>query len=166
MKIIFVCTGNICRSPTAEGVLRHKLGQTPWGAAYTVESYGLEGWHQGKPPDSRTIEAAARRGYDLSPIRARKFIPEAFEDAALVLAMDREHYRRLHPQAPEGRRDRLFHFMDFAPDTAPDASAKPGLERLDVPDPFYGTEADFELTLDMIEAGAEGILRALEKDAQ
>jgi protein-tyrosine phosphatase len=157
MKIVFVCTGNICRSPTAEGVLRHKLAEAGLESEHETESYGLGGWHVGDPPDSRAVAAAAERGYDLSEIRARKFKAKAFRDAGLVLAMDRGHYRQLFSLAPEGTADRLFHFLEFAPD----AHQAPGLARLDVPDPYYGGAEGFEHTLDLIEAGAEGILQAL-----
>ena len=159
MKIVFVCTGNICRSPTAEGVLRHKLAAAGWAERHSTESYGLGGWHAGDPPDSRAIAAATRRGYDLSEIRARKFKPKAFHDAGLVLAMDRGHYRQLLSMAPDGTADRLFHFLEFAPGASPAA----GLERLDVPDPYYGSDAGFEHTLDLIEAGADGIVETLRK---
>ena len=129
MKIVFVCTGNICRSPTAEGVLRHKLAEAGWAERHTTESFGLGGWHVGDPPDGRAVAAAARRGYDLSQIRARKFKAKHFREAGLVLAMDRGHYRQLFSLAPEGTADRLFHFLEFAPD----ASTAAGLARLDVP---------------------------------
>lgn len=157
MKIVFVCTGNICRSPTAEGVLRHKLAAAGLDGQHSTESYGLGGWHAGDPPDPRAVAAAARRGYDLSAIRARKFDPRAFHAAGLVLAMDRGHYRQLFSLAPEGTADRLFHFLEFAPD----AQAASGLARLDVPDPYYGDAGGFEHTLDLIEIGAEGIIEAL-----
>lgn len=159
MKIVFVCTGNICRSPTAEGVLRRKLEEAGLADRHTTESYGLGGWHVGDAPDPRAVGAAARRGYNLSAIRARKFTAKAFRDDALVVAMDRGHYRQLLSLAPEGADDRLFHFLEFAPG----AIAEAGVERLDVPDPYYGDDAGFEYTLDLIEAGAEGIVRALRK---
>lgn len=163
MKIVFVCTGNICRSPTAEGVLRRKLEEAGLADTHTTESYGLGGWHVGDAPDPRAVNAAARRGYDLSAIRARKFKAKAFRDAALVVAMDRGHYRQLLSLAPEGTADRLFHFLEFAPRANTEGGVEVGAGRLDVPDPYYGDDAGFEHTLDLIEAGAEGIVRALRK---
>lgn len=157
MKIVFVCTGNICRSPTAEGVLRRKLEEADLADRHTTESYGLGGWHVGDAPDPRAVGAAARRGYDLSAIRARKFTAKAFRDDALIVAMDRGHYHQLLSLAPEGTAGRLFHFLEFA------AAAGADGERLDVPDPYYGDDAGFEYTLDLIEAGAEGIVRVLRK---
>lgn len=157
MRIVFVCTGNICRSPTAEGVLRHKLAAAGLDGEHTTDSYGLGGWHVGDPPDSRAIAAAARRGYDLTAIRARQFEPEVFHDAGLVLAMDRGHQRQLAALAPEGGAEKLFRFLEFAPQTAAGGAA------LDVPDPYYGDAAGFEEALDLIEAGAEGLLEDLKK---
>lgn len=149
MKIVFVCTGNICRSPTAEGVFRTLLRNEGLDGAIEVDSAGTHGYHVGEAPDPRTVEAAALRGYDISAQRARRFHPLDFERFDLVVAMDRGHYDQLRRLAPETHGDRLHLFLDFAPGTG----------RRDVPDPYYGGQEGFELVLDLIEAGAHGLLQ-------
>lgn len=140
MRILFVCTGNICRSPTAEGVLRARAAAAGF-AGLLVDSAGTHGYHVGEPPDPRTIEAAARRGYDLSGLRARKLRPADYADFDLLLAMDRGHLRLLRGGCPPAGLPRLRLF----------------LER-DVPDPYYGGDAGFEQVLDLIEAGCDRLL--------
>jgi protein-tyrosine phosphatase len=142
-RLLFVCTGNICRSPTAEGVFRHLARQAGLEAA--AESRGIGGWHEGEPPDPRTREIAAARGYDLSDIRARKLRPEDFTGFDLILAMDRSHLAHLTARAPRNAgRITLFR-------------ADGG----DVPDPYDGTRADFEHVLDLIEKDCRALLREL-----
>lgn len=158
MRILFVCTGNICRSPTAEAVLRGKLETAGLSPLVEVDSAGMEGWHAGKPPDPRSIAAAGRRGYPMAGLRARKITKRDLTSFDMLVAMDRGHHRGMQQLLPEAA-ERLFHFMEFAPDASP----AQGLARLDVPDPYYGPDEDFELVLDIVEEGVEGLVDALRK---
>jgi len=142
-SILFVCSGNICRSPTAEGVLRRLCEKA--GLALRVESAGLGDWHVGQPPDERTQEHARSRGYDLSAQRARQVRPQDFEEFDLILAMDRGHLRQLERMAPPRRRANV---RLFAADR-------------DVPDPYYGGAAGFEQVLDLVEAHCASLLEEL-----
>ncbi|MCC7168389.1 MAG: low molecular weight phosphotyrosine protein phosphatase [Rhodospirillales bacterium] len=146
-RVLFVCSGNICRSPTAEGVLRKKVAAAGLVKRIGIDSAGTHGYHQGEPPDSRTQEAALRRGIDLSDQRARAVVPEDFERFDLILAMAREHQRHLERARPQGAKAEIKLFLDFVPE----ASSK------DVPDPYYGGPDGFEHVLDLIEAGAQAI---------
>ncbi len=146
--VLFVCTGNICRSPTAEGVFRAVLEANGLAEAVAVDSAGTGSWHVGEPPDARAREAAARRGIDISDQRARQVREADFDRFDLVLALDEGHYRQLERLCPDGRRDRLRLLLDFAP----------ALGIPDVPDPYYGGPDGFETVLDMIEAASAGLL--------
>lgn len=140
MRILFVCTGNICRSPTAEAILRSQVEQKGL-SGFLVDSAGTHGYHQGEPPDPRAVQAAARRGYDLSGLRARKVVESDYEAFDLLLAMDQGHLRILERHCPPHYRAKLRRF----------------LER-DVPDPYYGDGQGFETVLDMIETGCARLL--------
>ena len=129
-RVLFVCTGNICRSPTAEGVLRHKAAAAGLAEAFEIESAGLARYHIGDPPDARAQRQAATRGYDLSDQRARSVVRDDFERFDLLLGMDRSHVRDLGRLAPPERAERVRLFLDFTP----------GLEGRDVPDPYYGDQ--------------------------
>jgi protein-tyrosine phosphatase len=153
MKILFVCTANICRSPTAEGVFRRLVEAAGLGDAITADSCGLIGFHVGPPPDLRAQAVARRRGFELADLRARRLTRRDFGIFDLVLAMDNEHHRALLRRCPRRHRDRIRHFLDFAPE----------LGWRGVPDPFFGDEADFEHAFDLIEAGAQGLLAALRR---
>ena len=157
VRLLFVCTGNICRSPTAEGVFRHIAAQTGHADSIATDSVGLGGWHVGDPPDPRSIEAAARRGIDISDLRARQFIQADFADFELLLAMDRGHYTELARRAPADHADRVRMYMEAA---APGGDSEP--DAPDVPDPYYGGPNGFEHTLDMIEEGARAWFRKME----
>jgi protein-tyrosine phosphatase len=157
IAILFVCTGNICRSPTAEGVARHRLAEAGLDARVTVDSAGLEGWHAGDPPDSRAITCAAVRGYDLEPQRARAFEQADFERFAVILGMDRGHVSGLRARQRSDSASTVHLFLDFL---APD---DPQFGR-DVPDPYYGDMSDYELSLDLIERGTPGLIEALKRD--
>jgi low molecular weight protein-tyrosine phosphatase len=148
MKILFVCLGNICRSPTAEAVFRAVAAREAPDLTIVVDSAGTAGYHIGAPPDPRTCAAAARRGYDLSPLRARIVEPEDFERFDLILAMDRENLAALRHRAPHGVHERVRLFLEFAPELA----------TTDVPDPYYGGPNGFEEVLDLVEAAAHGLL--------
>ena len=142
-KVLFVCTGNICRSPTAEGVLRHLAAAR--GIAVLVESAGTHGYHVGSAPDRRAQHHAKGRGYDLSAQRARQVRPRDFEEFDLIVAMDRGHLDTLHEQCPPEQHGKLRMLV-------------PGR---DVPDPYYGGPAGFEQVLDLVEAACRDLLQEL-----
>jgi protein-tyrosine phosphatase len=142
-RILFVCTGNICRSPTAEGVLRHLARRA--GVEVYVESAGIGDWHVGRPPDERAQHHARGRGYDLSEQRARQVAQRDFGTFDLIVAMDRGHLAELQAQCPDEHRAKLRLLV-------------PGH---DVPDPYYGGSAGFERVLDMVEDACARLLREL-----
>lgn len=148
-RLLFVCTGNICRSPLAEALLRHRA--TALGLAVEVDSAGTSDEEEGNPPDRRAVEVARRRGFDLPRRRARQIRRPDFTRFDLILPMTRAHLRVLERLAPPEATAELRLFLDHAPDQ--------GVR--DVPDPWYGGMGDFERALDLIEAGVEGILREL-----
>jgi protein-tyrosine phosphatase len=150
--VLFVCLGNICRSPTAEGVLRAIAAREYPGLVLQVDSAGTADYHVGEPPDRRTIAAARRRGYDLAGLRARQVQPEDFNRFDHVLAMDRANLAALERLRPGDASARLALFLEFAPDSVPE-----------VPDPYYGGVEDFERVLDLCESGARGLLDNLVK---
>jgi protein-tyrosine phosphatase len=153
MKILFVCLGNICRSPTAEGVLRVLAAREAPELALQIDSAGTAGYHIGEPPDPRTRRAAARRGYDLGALRARIVEPDDFEHFDLILAMDEANLSVLRGRAPSARHEQLRLFLEFAPQT----------EIREVPDPYYGGPNGFEEVLDLVEAAARGLIAHLRK---
>jgi protein-tyrosine phosphatase len=153
VRILFVCLGNICRSPTAEVVFRVVASREAPDIALEVDSAGTAGYHVGEAPDQRTRQAAARRGYDLSALQARVVEPRDFEYFDLILAMDRQNLRALERRAPPQARDRLRLFLEFAPDT--------GIS--EVPDPYYGGANGFEDVLDLIEAASRGLIEHLRR---
>jgi protein-tyrosine phosphatase len=144
-SILFVCTGNICRSPTAEGVLRNLCEKA--GLQLRIESAGIGDWHVGQPPDERTQHHAKSRGYDLSAQRARQVRPEDFDEFDLILAMDRGHLRELERLAPPGSRAKVLLFVAGR----------------DVPDPYYGGMDGFEQVLDLVEARCRSLLQELKR---
>lgn len=147
-SVLFVCTGNICRSPTADGVFRRMVAEAGLGHRVAVDSAGVSGWHAGEAPDRRTQQAASKRGYDLSDLRARAVVGDDFSRFDLLLAMDREHEWSLLRAAPDAAKDRIRLFMNFAPQM--------GVE--EVPDPYYGGAEGFEQVLNLIEAACRGLL--------
>ena len=155
-RVLFVCLGNICRSPTAEGVLRHLLRQSAPGLAVEVDSAGTADYHIGEPPDLRSQQAALSRGIDLSTLRARQVAPRDFVHFDLLLAMDRQNLRALETMRPAGSRARIRLFLEYAAN----------LGRLEVPDPYYGDASGFEEVLDLCTAGARGLIGALHEMAQ
>ena len=148
MRILFVCLGNICRSPTAEAVVRALAARELPEVGLEVDSAGTAAYHVGEPPDPRMQAAAARRGYELKALRARVVEPRDFERFDLILAMDRENLEVLHRRAPEQARERVRLFLEFSPDSEP----------REVPDPYYGGANGFEEVLDLVEAAARGLL--------
>ncbi|HEU4485610.1 MAG TPA: low molecular weight protein-tyrosine-phosphatase [Povalibacter sp.] len=151
MRILFVCMGNICRSPTAEGIFRHLLAQRQIDLEVEVDSAGTHDYHVGEPPDPRAIAAARRRGIDLSALRARSLQPQDFENFDLLIAMDEQNLRELRSRSGPVYASRLRLMMDFAPDVG----------RRAVPDPYYGGPQGFEEVLDLLEQASEGLLRQL-----
>ncbi|MGK5557191.1 low molecular weight protein-tyrosine-phosphatase [Actinomadura kijaniata] len=146
-RVTFVCTGNICRSPMAEWVLRHHVEQE--GLDVEVDSSGTDGWHAGDDADPRTVAALRRAGYESSHT-ARQFRADWFGRYDLILALDRGHLRALRSLAPDAEaRDKVRLVREFDPDAGDD---------LDVPDPYYGDRADFEHVLELVEAAVPGLL--------
>jgi protein-tyrosine phosphatase len=154
LAILVVCTGNICRSPTGEGVLRHRARARGLADRITVRSAGTHDYHVGESPDRRSMKHALKRGYDLSAQRAMQVSREHFAEYDYILAMDRQHLRILRQMAPPGARARVGLFLE--------ASAKWRGE--DVPDPYYGGVEGFELVLDMVEEAADRWLDRFEAE--
>ncbi len=153
MRILFVCSGNICRSPTAEGVLR-RLAHAA-SLELEVDSAGLGGWHAGEAPDPRTVRHARARGYDLSSLRARQIGGADFAFFDRIYAMDQGHLRELRRLAPELHRAKVSLFLDVV---GADDDAPTGRE---VPDPYYGGAEGFEAVLDLVEEGCRAIVAEL-----
>ncbi len=153
VKILFVCMGNICRSPTAEGVFRHKVIDAGLEDQIHIDSAGTIAYHIGHPPDPRAQKAALKRGIDLSTQRARKVTSKDFEAFDLVIAMDSDNYYELEAICPTGHEDRLHMFLKFAKNS----------RETDVPDPYYGGVNGFEVVLDLIEDASEGLLQHLQE---
>lgn len=148
MNLLFVCMGNICRSPTAEGVMRHRLQKEGLADRIGVDSAGTHNYHPGKPPDLRTQTHAALRGYDLSTLRARQVVAQDFERFDLILTMDWDNQSLTEGMCPPSHQRkvrRLAEFFRRHTDTV-------------VPDPYYGGPDDFERVLDLVEDGVEGLM--------
>lgn len=150
-RILFVCLGNICRSPSAEGVTRALAAAR--GMPLTIDSAGTSDWHLGQPPYAPMIAAAAARGYDLSPLRARQVTAADFDAFDLILVMDRANLDEVEALRPPGHGTPVRLFLDFAQDTG----------RAEVPDPYY--TRDFDEALDLIETAASGLLDHLAQTA-
>ena len=153
-RVLFVCLGNICRSPTADGVLRHLAAQAPH-LKIEVDSAGTADYHIGAPPDLRSRRASSRRGIDISGLRARQVTADDFVRFDLILAMDRENLRELEAMKPANSRASLKLFLEYAPD----------LNLRDVPDPYYRDADAFEEVLDLTSAASRGLLASLEDGA-
>ena len=151
VRILFVCMGNICRSPLAESIFRHLLAERGVEDLFEVDSAGTSGYHAGDPPDPRSAMHASRRGYDLSALRARRVREADFERFDLVLAMDWENLELLQAQCPAAHRGKLRRLTEFA-------------RRLDaevVPDPYYSGADGFEHVLDVVEDACDGLVAHL-----
>lgn len=155
-RVLMVCTGNICRSPTAEGVLRHKLQRAGLGARVRIDSAGTQGYHSNEPPDPRAVKAAAQRGYDLSGLRARPLRPDDFAAFDLLLAMDQTHQTWMLKRAPAPVAGKVKLLMPYAR-RHPDV--------VDVPDPYFGGPAGFEHVLDLVEDACDGLVERLQAGA-
>jgi protein-tyrosine phosphatase len=155
-RILFVCLGNICRSPTAEGVLRWMAARDAPELRLEIDSAGTADYHIGEPPDRRSQRAALKRGIDISGLRARQVTQDDFERFDLILAMDADNLRDLRAMRPRGARTEPKVFLDYAPQ----------LRLRDVPDPYYGDAAAFERVLDLAATASRGLLAALQEGAQ
>jgi protein-tyrosine phosphatase len=151
VRVLMVCMGNICRSPTAEAVLRHRVTRAGLAARVEIDSAGTYAGHVGSPPDERSTAHAARRGYDLTDQRARRVASDDFSTFDLLLAMDDDNYEALLARCPAELTPRVRRLMDFAPPGSPSA----------VPDPYYGGGAGFEYVLDLIELACDGLVQYL-----
>ncbi len=151
IKVLFVCMGNICRSPTAEGVFTKLVNDNNLEAQFVIDSAGTHAYHVGKEPDLRSQAAAIERGIDLSMLRARKVCDEDFEDFDFLLAMDDDNYEILLSDCPAQYRNKIKYFLAYAPH----------LDEREVPDPYYGGANGFERVLDMIEAASFGFLNSV-----
>jgi protein-tyrosine phosphatase len=147
-SVLFVCMGNICRSPTAHGVFRHKVIASGLGDVVRVDSAGTHNYHPGSPPDERSQEYAAQRGYDLSSLRARQIRSADFAQHDLILAMDLDNLALLQQQCPPQHQAKLKRLTEFCLTHASPV----------VPDPYYGGAHGFEHVLDLVEDACEGLL--------
>ena len=149
VRVLFVCLGNICRSPMAQGMFAKHLEEAGLEGSVEVDSAGTHAFHIGESPDQRARAAALRRGVDLSHQRARRVGRRDFTDFDYVLAMDGDNYAHLQARCPPEFEYKLRRVMDFAPE----------LEEREVPDPYYGGGSGFERVLDLIESAGEGLLK-------
>ncbi|MDJ0701138.1 MAG: low molecular weight protein-tyrosine-phosphatase [Woeseiaceae bacterium] len=152
ISVLFVCMGNICRSPTAEGVFRHFVEQAGLEDRISIDSAGTHAYHVGEPPDRRAQSAAERRGYSLHRIRARRVADADFESFDHVIAMDRLNMEALRDRAEPEHQAKIRLFLEYANNGY-----------LDVPDPYYGGASGFERVLDMVEDASKGLLEVLKR---
>ena len=151
-SVLFVCMGNICRSPTAEGVFRYFVEEGGLSDHIEIDSAGTHAYHTGEPADRRASAAAERRGYSLTEIRARRVIDQDFEQFDYIIAMDRDNVERLVEQADAEHHGKISLFLDFG-----------NAQEDEVPDPYYGGAAGFERVLDLVEDASRGLLETLRK---
>jgi protein-tyrosine phosphatase len=149
-SVLFVCMGNICRSPTAEGVFRHFVSEAGLADRVEVDSAGTHAYHTGEPPDRRAAAAAQRRGVSLAGIKARRVADSDFEKYDYIIAMDEDNVRHLLDQAPQEHHVKVRLFLSFA-----------AVGETEVPDPYYGGAAGFERVLDLVEEASRGLLETL-----
>jgi protein-tyrosine phosphatase len=154
-KVLFVCMGNICRSPTAQGVFRKMIGSSGLDGAVHIDSAGTHAYHVGEPPDVRAQQAAGKRGYDVSDLRARQITLDDFRNYDLILAMDWENLALLQQQCPRGHKHKLHLLMRYAGEH--DAAT--------VPDPYYGGPEGFNTVLDYVEDACQGLIDVVRKRA-
>ena len=155
MKVLFVCMGNICRSPTAEGVFRQLAEQQIPELKVHVDSAGTHAYHRGEPPDKRAQAAALRRGIDLSMQVSRVLGEEDFRHFDYIIGMDSDNVDKLLERCPEEYSDRVFLFMNFASDSS----------YTEVPDPYFGGPTGFEKVLDLVEVASQGLVEAIRERA-
>ncbi len=150
VKVLFVCMGNICRSPTAEGVFRHMVEQDDLDGEISIDSAGTHAYHVGNPPDQRAQDAALKRDIDLSSQRARRVKADDFISFDYVIAMDESNKDALLSICPDGYEDRVHLFLDFSND-----------DQTEVPDPYYGQGRGFEIVLNLVEDASAGLLKRI-----
>ena len=150
-RVLFVCMGNICRSPTAEGVFRKMVAESALAGKIDIDSAGTIGAHSGSAPDPRAIDIAARRGYDLAALRARQIAASDFELCDYIMAMDMANVRYLKGACPTRLTNKIELLLDYGGEE----------DDVEVPDPYYGTLQDFEHALALIEEGCRGLLKHL-----
>jgi len=155
IKVLFVCMGNICRSPTAEGVFRQVVDAAGLAGNIQIDSAGTHDYHIGAAPDQRAQQAAAKRGYDLATLRGRQVSPADFLEFDYILAMDLHNLSILKSHCPPPQAHKLGLFMEFSS----------AFEQREVPDPYYGGTQGFETVLDMIEDAAKGLLAEVKQNA-
>ncbi len=148
VKVLFVCMGNICRSPLAHGLFQHLVSESELDAFIEIDSAGTHAYHVGEPPDPRSQETALKRGIDLSEQRGRKVAANDFEEFDYILAMDRNNLSILQSLCPPQQCDKLKLFLDFAPQ----------MNETEVPDPYYGGASGFENVFNLVDAAARGLL--------
>lgn len=153
VSVLFVCMGNICRSPTAHGVFQTLVEKEGLGDIIEIDSAGTHAYHVGEPPDPRAQQTALGRGIDLSGQRARRARSDDFTSFDFIVAMDQDNYHSLSAICPEGLEDKIHMLMDFAPD----------FSTREVPDPYYGGPSGFDRVFDMVEAAAEGLLSEIKR---
>lgn len=154
-RILMVCTGNICRSPSAEGILRHMVRAQGLESRVAVDSAGTADWHHGEGPSRLAVIAAKARGYDLTDLRSRPLQAQDFYDFDIILGMDEGHIAHLTRAKPADSPAEIALFLDAWPDAG----------RGDVPDPYYGDETDYEYAIGLIESGCKGWIARLAGDA-
>jgi protein-tyrosine phosphatase len=152
ITVLFVCMGNICRSPTAEGVFTQLVKEKNLAAHFVIDSAGTHAYHTGEAPDLRSQHAAKNRGIDMRHLRARQVVFGDFVDFDYLLVMDNDNYHTLQQTCPAEHKHKIRYFLDYAPQ----------LKTKEVPDPYYGGKYGFETVLDMIEAAAVGFLTTLQ----
>lgn len=153
VKVLFVCMGNICRSPTAHGVFRNLVERQGLPHAIGIDSAGTHAYHLGNPPDKRAQATALGRGVDLSDLVARRVAPEDFDAFDYVLAMDQDNYMALCEICPDQHVEKVHMFMDFAPH----------MRTREIPDPYYGGPAGFDRVFDLVEAASAGLLEEIKR---
>jgi len=153
VKVLFVCLGNICRSPTADGIFRKLIADAGLDNQVQVDSAGTAGWHIGRAPDARTVAAAKNRGYDLSVLRARQVSKADFAEFDYILAMDNANLSDLKQLKPVNYQGHLGLFLAFSEQS----------HYREVPDPYHGGSEGFELVLDLVEDAAQGLLNDIRK---
>ena len=149
-SVLFICMGNLCRSPSAEAVFRHKVAEK--GIDIVIDSAGTSGSHVRDKPDHRAVKAGEARGYSFDKLRARKVTAQDFSKFDIVIAMDNDNIRELKKVAPEELQDKIVLFLDFAK----------GFDDKEVPDPYYGGARGFQLVLDMVEDASNGLIEKLQ----
>ena len=152
-KVLFVCLGNICRSPTAEAVFRVKVKESGLEHVIAHDSCGTAGYHVGEAPDRRATQAAQKRGYPMSDLRGRQVCDQDFEEFDYILAMDRSNFSDLKRRAPEHHHPKIQLFLKFS-----------STDEREVPDPYYGGAEGFDYVLDLVEDACDGLLQRLQDE--